>query len=40
MMSSVFVYWVAPAKGSYALTVTVHDSKGATGSAAITLKVS
>ena len=40
LLSSGFLYWVTPVKGSYAMTVTVHDNKGATGSAAIKLIVS
>jgi hypothetical protein len=40
VMSSGFVSWAAPAKGSYAMTVTVHDNKGATGSAVMHLNVS
>jgi hypothetical protein len=39
LLSSGFTYWVAPVKGSYTMTVTVHDSKGATGSAVIKLVV-
>jgi serine protease len=40
LLSSGFLYWVATVKGTYTMTVTVHDSAGATGSAAITLVVS
>jgi len=40
LFSSGFAYWVVTVKGTYALNVTVHDSKGATGSAVITLIVS
>lgn len=40
LMSSGFVSWVAPVKGSYVMTVTVHDNKGATGSAVMHLVVS
>ena len=39
LTSSGVLYWVTPVKGTYAVTVTVHDNKGATGSAVITLKV-
>jgi len=35
LSASGFLYWVAPVKGSYTMTVTVHDNKGATGSAAV-----
>ena len=40
LLSSGFLYWVTPVKGSYAMTVTVHDSKGTTGSAVVKLIVS
>lgn len=40
LMASGFTYWVKPVKGTYALTVTVHDSLGATGTAVMTLVVS
>ena len=40
MLASGFTSWVAPVKGTYAMTVTVHDSKGTTGTAQITLVVS
>ena len=40
MMSSGYTYWVGAVKGTYNLTVTVHDSKGPTGTAKITLVVS
>jgi len=40
MLASGLMYWVAPVKGTYAVTVTVHDSKGTTGTAVITLSVS
>jgi subtilase family serine protease len=40
LLSSGFLYWVTPVKGSYAMTVTVHDNKGATASAAVKLVVS
>ncbi|MFL6700487.1 MAG: putative Ig domain-containing protein, partial [Vitreoscilla sp.] len=39
LTSSGVLYWVSPVKGTYSVTVTVHDNKGATGSAVITLKV-
>ena len=35
-----FVYWAKPVKGSYTLTATVRDNKGAVASAAIVLTVS
>jgi len=38
--TSGFAYWVKPVAGTYHVTVTVHDNKGATGSAVITLVVS
>jgi len=37
LLSSGFLYWVTPVKGSYAMTVTVHDNKGATAAAVIKL---
>lgn len=40
MMSSGYTYWIGAVKGTYDLTVTVHDSKGPTGTAKITLVVS
>ena len=40
LMSSGFLYWTGAVKGTYTMTVTVHDSAGATGSAAIKLTVS
>jgi subtilase family serine protease len=40
LMPSGFTYWSKPVKGTYAVTVTVHDNKGATGSAVFTLIVS
>jgi subtilase family serine protease len=40
LMSSGFVSWVAPVKGTYAMTVTVHDNKGAIASAVMHLVVS
>ena len=40
LTSAGVLYWVAPVKGTYAVTITVHDSKGATGSGVITLVVS
>jgi subtilase family serine protease len=39
LLSNGYVYWPTPVKGSYAITVTVHDAKGATGSAVIKLNV-
>ena len=40
LMASGFMSWAAPVKGTYAMTVTVHDNKGATGSAVMHLVVS
>ena len=40
LMASGFTSWVTPVKGTYAITVTVHDNKGATGSAVMHLVVS
>jgi subtilase family serine protease len=40
LTSSGVLYWVGPVKGTYAVPVTVHDNKGATGSGVITLVVS
>ena len=40
LLASGLTFWVTPVKGTYAMTVTVHDSKGGTGSAVITLVVS
>ena len=40
LTASGVMYWVGPVKGTYAVTVTVHDNKGATGSGVITLVVS
>jgi len=40
LTSAGVLYWVSPVKGTYAVTVTVHDNKGATGSGVITLVVS
>ena len=40
LLTSGFLYWTAPVKGSYSMTVTVHDSAGATGTATIKLVVS
>jgi len=40
LMSSGILTWSNAVKGKYALTVTVHDTHGATGSAVITLIVS
>ena len=40
MLASGFAYWVTTVKGTYALNVTVHDNKGATGTAVIKLIVS
>ena len=40
LTSAGVLYWVGPVKGTYSVTVTVHDSKGATGSGVITLVVS
>lgn len=34
------MYWVAPVKGTYAVSVTVHDNKGATGTGVVTLVIS
>ncbi len=40
MMSSGYTYWIGAVKGTYGMTVTVHDSKGPTATARITLVVS
>jgi subtilase family serine protease len=40
LFSSGFLYWTAPVKGTYTMTVTVRDSAGAAGSAAVKLIVS
>jgi len=40
LMSSGFLYWTAPVKGTYTMTATVRDSAGATGSATVRLIVS
>ena len=40
MLASGFAYWVTTVKGTYPLHVTVHDNKGATGTAVITLIIS
>jgi hypothetical protein len=39
-MSSGFVSWGVAVRGSYTMTVTVRDNKGATGSAVMHLNVS
>jgi hypothetical protein len=40
MSASGFAYWLKPVAGTYHVTVTVHDNKGATGSGVLTLVVS
>ncbi len=40
LMSSGFLYWTAPVKGTYTMTATVRDAAGATGSATVKLIVS
>ena len=40
MMSSGYTYWIGAVKGTYNVTVTLHDSKGPTGTATMTLVVS
>jgi len=40
MMSSGYTYWIDAVKGTYNVTVTLHDSKGPTGIGKITLVVS
>jgi hypothetical protein len=40
LLSAGILTWSSPVKGAYAITVTVHDTHGATGSAVIRLTVS